>query len=909
MGIKAAASSFQNMMQLVLRGLTWNNCLVYLDDIICFSRMFEQHICDLNDIFKRLRQANLRLKIAKCNFACKEIKYLGHIISNTGIRTNPELTDKIRNYPTPTNLKQLRGFVGLAQYYRKFIRDFSIIARPLYDLTKKAVKFTWTAECAHTFEILKDKLCSAPILAYPDFNKQFILYCDASLQGIGYILSQTRDGGEGESVIAYAGRGITPRERKYGISELEALSVVSGVKHFDPYLRHSKFQIVTDHNCLTYLFGLNKPAGRLGRWSITLQMYDYTIIHRPGKIHQNTDALSRMPHPPLQENDVIYDDDMIGIIAMQLPSENDQVKIATPDITVNVADLQRQDISLKQLIDCIQDKPTLPDTKKMNSLRKRVQNYVMENDKLYYVRPKTTDNVTTGNKKLLVIPESLKMTVLRNKHDVSTAGHMGVSKTISAIKAKYYWSSINKDVEVYIASCHKCLTKKTPKRKYVAPLIPIVRPVELRKPWASVTVDYVGPLHKSASGNKYLCVFICNYTRWPEAYATPDSTAETTANLLFNEIFCKWGAPRILLSDRGQCFLSKVVAETCKLLKIHKSFASPYRPQTSGSVEKLNGVIVQGLSMFVDDQQTNWDTFLPAVLMGIRVSKHESTKFSPYAMNFGREAELPMDINLLDPPPETHKSIPECVSDLQKKLHLIHEIADTNIQLAQEKMKRNFDKKARPVNFEVGDLVYLKTPKVKPGLSKKLQKLWSGPFKLIEKSSPVNFYIRDVENLKKTKGPIHVNRFKMIKARAELDIQDPAPTMARESADNSITDITRNDTTSSAVDTPPTPTTSDNKKNSPADIPRNSIPPPAGKTPTSNKNTAVKFGKPTRRKRRPQEKFFAIEKILDSRVIDGEDQYLIHWRGFPSSADSWEPKCHLNKQALAYIQKSPAASD
>ena len=292
-GLCNAPATFQRLMDLVLTGLHWLSCLVYLDDIVIFGKSFEEHLTNLASVLQRLRDANLKLQPAKCGLCKDEINFLGHVVSADGVATDPSNIVKVKEWPTPTNGKEVQQFLGLAMYYCRFIKGFATIAKPLHRLTEKGANFTWTDACSEAFATLKTKLTSTPILAFPDFSGEFILDTDASGTGIGAVLSQVQDGME--KVISYAGRTLSKAERNYCVTRRELLAVVHFTEHFKTYLRGKKFHLRTDHGLLTWLRNFKEPEGQVARWIERLQEFDFTIEHRQGRIHSNADALSRRP--------------------------------------------------------------------------------------------------------------------------------------------------------------------------------------------------------------------------------------------------------------------------------------------------------------------------------------------------------------------------------------------------------------------------------------------------------------------------------------------------------------------------------------------------------------------------------------------------------------------------------------
>ena len=293
-GLCNSPATFQRLMTHALRGLEWDICLVYIDDLIIFSRTFDDHLLHLEKVFKRLKEANVRLKPSKCYFVQSKVDYLGHVVSAEGLSPNPNKIKAVQEFPVPINSTGVKAFLGLCNYYRRFVKGFAQIASPLNRLTSKHATFEWTDQCQEAFEALKRALVSAPILAYPDFTQPFHLFVDASQTGIGLTLGQIIDGKE--IVVASAGRDFNTAERNYSATEREALAVIDGIKRFQSYLYGQKFFVHTDHSALKWLMSVQDPTGRLARWSLLIQQFDFEIIHTAGISNGNAEALSRRPY-------------------------------------------------------------------------------------------------------------------------------------------------------------------------------------------------------------------------------------------------------------------------------------------------------------------------------------------------------------------------------------------------------------------------------------------------------------------------------------------------------------------------------------------------------------------------------------------------------------------------------------
>ena len=295
-GLCNAPATFQRVMQTVLSGLEWQNCFVYIDDILVASKTLEEHLQHLAAVFERLRKAGLSLKPKKCRFLCEKVAYLGHIISANGVSPDPEKIDKVKCFPVPHDVTQVRQFLGLASYYCRFVPQFAKIAAPIHGLLKKENAFVWTPECETAFVKLKETLTSAPMLVYPKFGTEheFVLETDASYVGLGAVLSQLQDDGKLHP-IAYASRSLNLHEKNYPVTELETLAIVWAVRYFRAYLLGHRTKVFTDHSACMSLLNHPRPSGKLARWALTIQGMDLIIRYRSGKSNANADALSRNP--------------------------------------------------------------------------------------------------------------------------------------------------------------------------------------------------------------------------------------------------------------------------------------------------------------------------------------------------------------------------------------------------------------------------------------------------------------------------------------------------------------------------------------------------------------------------------------------------------------------------------------
>ena len=317
-GLCNAPATFSRLMDRVLSGLHWETCLFYLDDIIVFSSTWEEHLARLRQVFERLKHANFKLGAEKCTFAMKKVSYLGHRVTEEGLLPDSSLLAAIREIPPPKTATEIRSFLGLAGYYRRYVKNFAAIAGPLHALTRKDAVFHWSAECQTAFDKLKTLLTTSPITAFLDFSQAFRVYTDASTAGLGTILAQVRDGKE--RIICCASRALNQAEKAYPATKMECLAIVWAVAKFRPYLMAMPFEVFTDHYALQWLKTMRTGSALLHCWSAALEEYDFTVRHRPGKAQTHVDGLSRLPVGPAPPEDTL--------LHIQVHTEEESQKLA-----------------------------------------------------------------------------------------------------------------------------------------------------------------------------------------------------------------------------------------------------------------------------------------------------------------------------------------------------------------------------------------------------------------------------------------------------------------------------------------------------------------------------------------------------------------------------------------------------
>ena len=525
-GLVNAPATFQRLMEVVLHGLARRGCLDYLDDIIVIGRTLEEHNINLINVLQRLRKAFLKLKPPKCKIAQLEVEYLGHIVSQEGIRTDPKKLQAVKEFPLPGNVKTLRSFLGLASYYRRFIPDFARIATPLHALTKKEVEFLWDDQCQMAFEELQTRLTAAPVLAFPNFEVPFRLETDASGHGLGAVLAQQQKGGSIRP-IAYASRTLQPHEKKYGVTELEGLGVVWAVKHFRPYLYGHPCDLYTDHPALKSLLNTTQPSGKLARWGMAIQELDIHIHHR----NSNADALSRHP---LQEADPGVQCGVVAAVESTRPEEE-------------LASWQRQDQPLNEIIVFLETGCLPQDEKRARVIALTQSQYTLKGRVLYHLE-------SDGSLRVIP-PEKSRKNLFDGAHGGTFGAHLRDAKVFSELQRHYWWLGMRSDIARWSRGCLVCATHSTGRAVH-----PPLTPIPVAGPFDRVGVDVI-QFPRSWDGNQYAVVFVDYLTKWPEVFAVPDQSAATIAKLLVEEIVSRHGVPAELLSDRGAAFLSGLMDE------------------------------------------------------------------------------------------------------------------------------------------------------------------------------------------------------------------------------------------------------------------------------------------------------------------------------------------------------------
>ena len=756
-GIKTAVSGFSRLMRAVLSGLLGEHALSYLDDVILFTPTVDLHLQMIDKVLQRFQDANLKIKLVKCQFLKKALCFLGNYVSSDGVRPDPAKLAVVKNYPVPTNVDQLRSFLGFVGFYRQYIDHFSQIAKCLTNLFKKDTPFKWGTEEQTAFELLRDKLISDPILVYPDFKLPFFVATDASNEAIAAALLQERDGTL--KPIGYASRTMTPAEFNYGITDKEGLALLYGLQKFRNLIYGYEIICLTDHLALCQIFAKGPLLGRLARWALTLQDYAPRLRYVPGKLNRIADSLSRMHPPaknkgtqPLQFKTNVEGDAFIARIeTVEAPQQRSKnmitnavclrteanpacftLRIKPPSIMlINVwsddelVQAQTKDpfcIPLIKYVDYGTVSPRLPTD---------AQDYFMLSNVLH---KKTYERNSKRPRNVVVMPAQLMPVALQLCHDSPLSGHYGIERTLHRFRERYYFPGDRKAIAAHYANCKTCLEHKG----RVLPTTTIFNYPIPTRPFEVVSFDTLGPFTVSATMRyRYILVFVCFLTHYCEVVGVEDRTAEKVAFAIRQRIIMQHGTPKILISDRAAEFCSTLIQQLCKGMQIKRVNTCVRYPAANGLCERANGKVLALLRSVVNSCQDNWDECLPEVQGAINSAYNISVGDTPHFLLYHFDKVMPFD---LMPDTEEAESIElhEYVKKAMQRRRKIIDLATMHLRSSKEEqaLYRRKDAKRQDRKPYVGQRVYIKvTPTV--GIKSKLTPKWKGPYR-IEKVLPAN---------------------------------------------------------------------------------------------------------------------------------------------------------------------------
>lgn len=699
-GLTTAPSVFQRIIDRVIGADLDPYVFTYLDDIIIITPTFEKHLEIIELVFERLHNAGFKLNQDKCQFCRPELKYLGYVVNKYGLHVDPDKIQAIIKYEKPKSIFDIRRFIGMASWYRRHIENFSIIIAPLTKLLRKHARFVWNDECENAFQTLKDLLVAAPVLSCPDFTKEFTVQCDASAFGIGAALTQQFD--DGEKVICYLSQSLTRQERNFSTTEKECLAVLWAIEKLRPYIEGSHFKVITDHYSLLWLSKLQNPSGRLARWSVRLQQYDFEIIHRKGKEHLVPDALSR--------------------------------SVPIVNIVTHYSETPSADRWYVKLLESVQSQPI------------KYPKFRVDGNVLYKATNNTNEYGFSDQQEMwkIVVPKEKRAELLRQSHDIPTSGHLGVYKTFHRLANKYYWPKMKHDVATYIRKCQTCIKTKPEQRTKAGEM---GGHSQIAKPWEVVSLDLIGPLPRSTKGYSYILVVVDLFSKFSLCFPLRKATTPRILEHLENDVFLLFGVPKRIVSDNGVQFRSKAYHQLLTQYQVQPSYVSLYHPQANPT-ERVNRVIKTMLTAYVSSNHREWDKFLPKVSCALRSAQHETTGLSPYYVNFGKEMTLLGSEHHTVSENSENEGPLESTNGNERStcFNKLYKDVRARLQRAYETSKARYDLRHRPVSFYPNQVVWRKNFVLSDAskyYAAKLADKYLGPYLIHRKISPTTYELKD----------------------------------------------------------------------------------------------------------------------------------------------------------------------
>ena len=540
-------------------------------------------------------------------------------------------------------------------WYRRFILNFSTITAPLSELTKKGRKFEWSDITEEALQNIKNALVSDPVLANPDYERTFVIQTDASDLGMGGVLVQGEGKGN-EKVVAYMSE-FTSAQRKYSTTERECLAVITAIEKFRQYIEGTKFKVITDHASLLWLKNLKDPTGRLCRWALRLQPYDFEFIHRKGTQMAVADALSRA----------------VDVVDISLFSE-------------------LNDSWYNSLFKKVSENP------------QNHTSYRIERGVLYKNCFKKRHILGSGSKLKIVVPENQRTLVIEQCHNPPLSAHFGFHKTLEKVQRDYYWPKSNANVRDFIRNCEICKAIKPSNQIHKAPMGNFREPL---RPWHMIYLDFIGPFPRSKTGNSYILTVVDSFSKFVHAHPLRLATSKQLIKFLRNNVFLIFGVPEIVVSDNGSQFVSNDFQNFLKEYSVRFWPVARYHPQANAA-EAANKTLEISVRAYVKDNQDHreWDKYIPEIACAMNSSVHTSTKFTPYYINFGQ--------HMFTSGREYHDKILEDDGvNSENKFEQLRKLVKQNLLKTYQNNKKRYDLRARPVHFENGDIVW----KINPGQS------------------------------------------------------------------------------------------------------------------------------------------------------------------------------------------------
>lgn len=774
-GLTNAPATFQNLMNNIFFKYLDKFVVVYLDDILIYSKNVEEHAQHLAEVFQKLSDNQLYIKISKCEFGKSQMSFLGHMISSSGLAPEQDKIKAVNDWPIPLmNISDVRGFLGLTGYYRRFIKDYAKIALPLTEVLKKDAPLIWTVSMSESAQKLKRALTEAPVLRLPDLTLSFTLTTDASKHAVGAVLSQ--DDGNGSRPVAYESRKLSPPERNYPTHEQEMLAVIYALKKWKHYLLPKKFTLETDHLPLKYYRTQPKQNSRQIRWFQFLDEFDFDIVYKPGSQNKVADALSRRP-------DYVCLQSVISIVNSDLSEE---IKKAYIDDETFQTELSKHDpntivykdelywkIKVRNKVRLEETNPPFTTESLEDELDENEEQAELEEEIQVELNstPKP-DTDTVEHSLLLFIPNNpyIKSKIIYEVHNTNAAAHLGINKTYNSLRKHFFWAKMFQDVKDYVTHCQVCQVTKSSTQKPQGALNPLPIP---ERNWESISMDLITALPLSHRRHDALYVIVDRLSKWCILIPTTKTvTSLQLARLFIDHVFIHHGLPLSIISDRDPRFLSDFWKHLFELLGTNLLFSTAFHPQTDGQTERLNRTIEDMLrASIATTSEHNWERRLSMIQFAYNNSVNESTKFTPFYLNYGRNPVVPATMVHHKVANIKCQQVNVFVQKLQEELR----IAKMKLHEAQQRQKKYSDRKRNcKIEFQEGQEVYLSTKYLKGSHGrKKFDKRFIGPFKIKRKISAVA-YTLDLPDDMKIHNTFHISLLKAYNPAIQVDSWKPA---------------------------------------------------------------------------------------------------------------------------------------
>ena len=691
-GLCNAPATFQRMMNETFHDMIDDCVIIYLDDILVYSISWKQHLLDVEKVLKRLRNHSLFAKRSKCEFGKERLPFLGHVISSQGLETEGDKIAAVVGWKTPTCVKQVQSFLGLVNYYRRFIKGCSLIALPLTELTKKNVRFRWTESQRQAFQKLKSILTSSRVMAHPNPNKLFEIRIDASEKAIGGVLEQ-----EGRPV-AYISKVLNSAEQNYVTHEQEILALIIALQKWRVYLENKSFKVYSDSTFVTQLQNIKQPSKRQLRWIQILDQYHYEIAHVKGKENVVADALSRKNG----------DEDLMSLGVSSVNFDNDLIEMIKRGY--------QNDEYFREMYKELS----------LNETSLKYKNFLMKEELLYFKTPEQHLRICVPRLK------HIHLILLKEYHDSLLGGHQGISRTEEMLQRNFYWPHMHKTICQYIKSCDSCQRSKISTEKTAGLLNPLPIPVGL---WKTVSMDFITKLPKSKRGNDAILVVVDKLSKMIVTVAMKEATSENpeiVAQLFFEQVFRHHGMPNVIISDRDPRFVSLFWKGLMNVMDTKLAMTTAHRAQADGQTERMNQSLKTMIRQFVNYKQDNWDDLLYGLEFVYNNHKNMSTGQSPFMLNYGFHPKIPG--TLLQ---ENDNVQPKDISTFMEKRQQMVKTAQDALQDSLNVQAQQANKHKRDVVFNVGDQVLLSTQDLNLASdserSKKLTDRFCGPFEILER--------------------------------------------------------------------------------------------------------------------------------------------------------------------------------